>query len=158
MPAALRRLVPPLLAVAALVLLPAIPGSAGREGGPEESLIVTLTGAQAVPPNGSLATGSGEITIRGDRMSVALRWTRASGPVTGAHLHGPALAGDDCPVVFSLVPGKLPEGSASPLEAEFDVGHVERDQLLAGRFTADLHTATYPGGEIRGQVVRRADD
>ena len=160
MPAAPRRTTSALLALTVALPLLLVAGSAPAERGDVrvETFAFTLTGAQETPPNGSLATGRGEIAIRDDRIRIRLDWENLSGPVTGAHLHGPALVGSNAPIAFDLVPGKLPEGAASPLEAEFEIDRAQRGQFLAGLFYANLHTAIYPGGEIRGQVVRRADD
>lgn len=139
---------------AAVVLSPLfLPSPAAPDDGRVEFYSCVLTGGQENPPNGSLAQGRVEITVRGSRMHVRVEWEGLSGPVTGAHLHGAAVVGDDAPVVFDIVPGRLAPGSPSPLEAEFDIDHAQRGQLSAGQYRADLHTATHPGGEIRGQVV-----
>ncbi len=144
------------LAVSTLAVTAAARAGRGRLQG--DRFRFTLTGAQEVPPNGSLATGRGEITLTEERMRVKLEWRDLSGPVTGAHLHGPATVGKNAPVVFDLVPGRLPAGSPSPIEVEFETDHAQRNMLRAGLCYASIHTALYPGGEIRGRVLPEPGD
>jgi hypothetical protein len=154
----LRSLLPRCLALLAVLVPLFLPCSAATDEGPVAYYTCILTGAQGDPPSGSLARGRVEISVRGGRMRVRMEWEGLSGPVTGAHLHGTAIVGDDAPVVFDLVPGRLAPGSPSPIEAEFEIDHALAGQLDAGRFRADLHSAAWPGGEIRGQVIRGAAD
>lgn len=145
-------------AAAALLALLFLPAPAAPDEGRAEFYSAVLTGGQEDPPNGSLAQGRVGIRVRGGRMHVRVEWEGLSGPVTGAHLHGSSLVGDVAPIVFDLVPGRLAPGSSSPLEADFDIDHAQRGLLAAGLFRADLHTATYPAGEVRGQVVPGSAD
>ena len=145
--------------VAATVLILLLAGAGPARNGPErvDVFTCTLAGTQADPPNASLAVGRGELSIRNGRLRVRLEWENLSGPVAGAHLHDTAIVGGYAPIAFDLVPGTFPEGAASPIEAEFPIDHLQRDRMRAGLFHADLHTATYPAGEIRGRIIRRAD-
>jgi hypothetical protein len=73
-----------------------------------------------------------------------------SGPVTVAHFHGPAAAGKNAGIAVGISNGNLPasfEGSATLTDAQ-------AADLAAGRWYLNLHTAAYPAGEIRGQVVK----
>jgi hypothetical protein len=78
--------------------------------------------------------------------------------VTGLHIHALTAAGTDGPVVFDLVPGQAPKGTASPLAGEFPVDHVQQDLLREGRMYADIHTRVYPDGEIRGAIAPSPDE
>ena len=113
----------------------------------------TLTGAQASPPNSSLAVGRGELQLRGNRVLARFSWMGLSGRVTGLHIHMMTAAGAEGAVLFDIVPGRIPAGARSPVEAEFDVDHARQELMRAGRMYADLHTRVYPGGEIRGWIV-----
>lgn len=71
-------------------------------------------------------------------------WDGLSGPVTIAHLHGPALPGKDGPPEVTVHgPYKSPLSGSVMLSTE-----TERD-LLDGRIYLNLHTQKYPNGEAR---------
>lgn len=108
-----------------------------------------LTGGAEVPANASPGTGSFEARLNKD--TSVLKWKVSyaglTGPVTAAHLHGPAAPGSNAgPVVpFS---GPL----SSPFTGEATLTAAQVADLMAGKWYANLHTAAHPGGEIRGQV------
>lgn len=119
---------------------------------PDEHLVALsaqLRGDQEVPPASTL--GQGQLDAVLDHRTRLLRWklnyTALTGPVTAGHFHGPALPGANAGVVLPLgAPLNSPaEGSATLTEAQMA-------DLLAGRWYVNLHTAAFPGGEIRGQV------
>ena len=108
---------------------------------------VTLSGAEEVPPTGSRASGSGTLAIATDgAVSGSFKTTGVA--ATMAHIHlaprgvnGPVIvpltrSGDDT----WLVPGgtKL---TAKQLQA-----------YQAGNLYVNVHSAQFPGGEVRGQV------
>jgi hypothetical protein len=121
-------------------------GSAGSV-----SFSATLSGTAEVPANPSAATGRLDATF--DKAKNTLRWTVTysglSGPATMAHFHGPALANANAGVVVPF-PSAL-----SPASGETMLTPTQIDDLMAGKWYANVHTATYPGGEIRGQVTRK---
>lgn len=114
------------------------------------SLSAKLSAASEVPPGQSAATGSMEGSF--DRGTGVLRWKVThgglSGPVTAAHLHGPAMPGENAGVVVPLS-GAL----GSPIEGQARLDTQQATQLLEGKWYVNLHTSMYPGGEIRGQVL-----
>jgi hypothetical protein len=73
-----------------------------------------------------------------------------SGPATAAHFHGPAAEGVNAkpqlPVKVSPI--------VSPIEGTATVTAEQAKDLLDGKWYFNLHTASNPGGEIRGQVVK----
>ena len=108
-----------------------------------------LTGGAEVPSNASPGTGSLEARMNSD--SRVLKWKVSyaglTGPVTAAHLHGPAAPGANAGVVVPFS-GPL----ASPITGEATLTSAQVADLTAGKWYVNLHTAAYPGGEIRGQV------
>nr|WP_237357789.1 CHRD domain-containing protein [Piscinibacter gummiphilus] len=114
------------------------------------SLGAKLTASAEVPPNPS--TGSGTLEARYNTDTQVLKWkvtyTGLTGPVTAAHFHGPAAPGTNTGVVVPFS-GPL----ASPIEGEAKLSAIQASDLLAGKWYVNLHTAAYPGGEIRGQVT-----
>ena len=114
------------------------------------AISATLTGASEVPPVTSSATGTLDATF--NAQSALLAWTVTyrgmSGDVTGAHFHGPAMAGENAGVV---VPVK--GSTASPIKGEAMLTATQATDLTSGKWYFNLHTAANPNGEIRGQVV-----
>lgn len=109
-----------------------------------------LTAASEVPPNPS--SGTGVVTTQLDKGTRVLTWTVTysglTGPVTAGHFHGPALPGSNAGVVVPF------SGSmASPIQGSATLTEAQVVDLAAGKWYANLHTATNPGGEVRGQVT-----
>ena len=137
-----RLLLTGALAVGAFGMLPMLAQAADATA--------TLSAASEVPPNASTATGTLEASVNKD--SNLLTWTVTysglTGPATGGHFHGPAMAGSNAGVVLPFS-GSL----ASPIKGSATLTAAQMADLMAGRWYANLHTAANPGGEIRGQVM-----
>ncbi|MBX3374206.1 MAG: CHRD domain-containing protein [Phycisphaeraceae bacterium] len=103
-----------------------------------------LEGSQEVPPNGSTATGSALVTL--NTATNALNWHIAwSGlSATAAHFHGPATPGVNAGVQVNI-------GTANPNIGSASLSAVQAQQLIDGLWYINVHTAAFPGGEIRGQ-------
>lgn len=110
-----------------------------------------LKASNEVPPNGSKATGTAEVTF--DTVTKTLTWivtySGLSGPAIGAHFHGPGEAGKVAGIVLPF------RGSvASPIKGSATLTDAQAADLLAGRWYINIHTDLNPGGEIRGLVIR----
>jgi CHRD domain len=79
-----------------------------------------------------------------------LKFSGLTGPVTGAHFHGPAAAGVNAGVVIPLT-GAI----TSPISGEVKLTPAQAADLLAEKLYFNLHTAAHPNGEIRGQVMAK---
>jgi hypothetical protein len=113
-----------------------------------ENFVSNLNGANEVPANNSTAIAEAQTMV--DRvtgaLSCKLEFTGLT--PTDAHLHrGPAgVAG---PIVFPLV-----QTAPSVFELSSTVlNDVDLLDLLTGRLYLNVHSAAFPGGEIRDQVV-----
>ena len=137
---------------AAIGLLAMAAGCAQTRGEPPETFEAQLTGAQEVPPVASAGSGQAEVEFVPAAGLVRWRISHAglSGPVTGAHIHGPAGPGQNAPIV-------IPFGSlgAQPIRGEARITPEQLGQLNSGQWYVNLHTARHPGGEIRGQLRPR---
>ncbi|MGA3399342.1 MAG: CHRD domain-containing protein [Acetobacteraceae bacterium] len=111
----------------------------------------TMNGASEVPPNKSAGTGEALATL--DTTSKVLTYTvtfeNLSGPATAAHFHGPAVAGANAGVAVAIG-GK---GPTSPVHGTATLTDAQIQDLEAGKWYVNVHTAANPGGEIRGQVA-----
>jgi len=112
-----------------------------------------LSSRNEVPPNPSSANGRADIRL--DTTSGNLSWTinysGLSAPLSAAHFHGPASTGANAGVIVPIANA----GASAPLSGMATLSPTQVADVLAGRWYVNLHTATNPGGEIRGQVVRR---
>jgi hypothetical protein len=109
-----------------------------------------LKGASEVPPTDS--TGTGSVTMTFDTASKQLEWKGSysglSGDATAAHFHGPAEAGKNAGVAIPIPSIKSPfTGSAGLTDAQ-------AEDLANGRLYVNVHSAKFPNGEIRGQVLK----
>ena len=109
--------------------------------------IVSLSGSNEVPPNASTAVGMARIDLSGMTLKWTVTYSGTTGPVTAGHFHGPAPAGANAGVVLPFT-GSM----ASPIEGSATLTQAQLDQLKAGLWYVNLHTAAHPGGELRGQV------
>lgn len=111
-------------------------------------MMATLSGAAQVPPNSSTGSGTAAIKLDGDVLSWVITYSGLSGPVTGAHFHGPAPANANAGVIVPFA-GSL----GSPIQGSQKLTAAQVAGLRGGLWYANLHTAAFPGGEIRGQVT-----
>ena len=108
----------------------------------------TLGGAKEVPPNSSTGSGVAAIKLDGDVLSWVITYSGMSGPVTNAHFHGPAAAGANAGVIVPFA-GSL----GSPIAGSQKLTAPQIAGLRSGLWYVNLHSAAFPGGEIRGQVT-----
>ncbi|QQR39037.1 CHRD domain-containing protein [Devosia rhizoryzae] len=110
-----------------------------------------LTAGEEVPATDSTATGMSDITY--DTETMKLTWSVSyeglTGDATAAHFHGPAAVGENAKPVVPI-DGPL----ASPIEGEATLTEAQAADLDAGMWYFNVHTAKFPDGEIRGQVVK----
>ena len=112
----------------------------------------SLDGAQEVPSNPSPATGSGFGTYDTvtNLLNWDITWDGLVAPAFAAHFHlaPPGVNGG----VIVGIPGVagLTSGNVVAMAALTD--GAQEDGFLAGNFYINIHTAPFPGGEIRGQV------
>jgi hypothetical protein len=114
----------------------------------------TMNGATEVPPNQT--TGTGTVTATFDPATKELTWSGSfsglTGPCTAAHFHGPAEPGKNAGVAIWLSEkGKTLD---SPFKGSATLTDAQASDLQAGLMYANVHTATNPGGELRGQLVK----
>jgi hypothetical protein len=114
----------------------------------------TLKGSSEVPPNTTAGTGS--VTMTYDPATKELTWdgtySGMTGPVTAAHIHGPAAPGKNAGVVLWLSTKGQPFPSAFKGSAKLT--DAQASDLMSGQYYVNIHTAANPGGEIRGQLEK----
>jgi hypothetical protein len=124
--------------------------AAGAAQAQTVNYMANLSGAQEVP---KVATaGSGMAMVSFDPATSTVSWdvtySGLSGKALAGHIHGPAAAGANAPVVVPFT-GPL----TSPIKGSAKVTPAQAKQLEAGDWYVNLHTADHKAGEIRGQLT-----
>jgi hypothetical protein len=132
----------------------------------------TLSGANEVPANTSTATGTFTATLDTSTnvFTYDVTYTGLGSNVTIGHLHGPAAVGANSgtTINFGTRPGATfivgatagtAHGTATLTAATQITATISGDSLkkllFAGLTYANIHTASTPGGELRGQVTKQ---
>jgi hypothetical protein len=124
---------------------------------------VVLSGAQETPGTPTSATGTMDVAYSrlSRTLSYTVRWSGLTGPVTAMHIHGLAPTGFAAGVFQTFTLSAIrpcttggPTSCGSYTGTLFiDGAAIKEADLLNGMYYVNIHTATYPGGEIRGQIV-----
>jgi hypothetical protein len=111
-----------------------------------------LTAKDEVPPNASAATGDGTFTLNTatNELTWSVTFSGLSGPAVAAHIHGPAAPGANAGVVVGFDPPKAPAGE---IKGSNVIIKSQVEDLKAGKWYVNIHTAANKGGEIRGQLM-----
>jgi len=130
-----------------------------------QSYIATLDGAQDGGA-GRMGSGSVMITLTGTTLTFSGgSFSGLTTPASAAHIHGPAPIGSPAGVIYNLgVPGIVMLGStAGMISGSLSLipnpggGAYTLAQQIAdlnnGLWYVNIHNATWPGGEIRGQIL-----
>jgi len=129
---------------------------AGGSGG--TILAASLNGANEVPVQGGPAVGDKDgaalefVKVKGDKVSVAVKW-RGTGKPTLLHIHQGAKGVNggikvDFTKLLDNAKGRKVTGTVKVKDAAL-LGQLKSDP---GSFYANLHTAEFPGGAVRGQL------
>jgi hypothetical protein len=134
-----------------------------------------LTGFQEVPPNLTNGTGTFTATIQGESLTYRLTYSHLSSPALQAHIHFAQAAVNGgifvwlCGSAAAPGPAGTPTcpsagGTVTRTITAADVQKIAAQGVTAGDFAgavrilqsgdayANVHTTTFPAGEIRGQV------
>ncbi len=115
-------------------------------------LQASLSGSQEVPANAS--TGSGIVIVKyntatnflllyGDYMDLTAN-------TSASHIHGFADPGSNAGVIVTLT---NTGGTTGALTGSATLTELQETELLNGRMYVNVHNATFPGGEVRGQLI-----
>src|SRR4051794_1092009 len=119
------------------------------------SFNVTMTGSQEVPPNASPAVGNALVVVDDVANSVFVSLSFSGligGPASAAHIHCCALPGANAPVVIPF--GGFPNATSGTYSNTFvGVSPAIIAGLEAYQGYVNIHDTTFPGGEIRAQLV-----
>lgn len=117
----------------------------------------SLNGTNEVPAVTTNGLGVASVFMNGtmDTLCLTLSFTGLTGPATGAHIHE-GFSGTNGSPLISLtqnISGNMIRATiAGPA---ISVGFIEK--LISGKLYLNVHTAMYPGGEIRGQIITESE-
>ena len=115
---------------------------------------IFISGDQENPSTGSPATGTLNGTYDESTMELifSVTFSGLTGNTTASHFHGPALPDSNAGVQIGL--SGFPTGVMSgSLTDTVTLNETQEADLLAGLWYINIHTSTFGGGEIRGQLL-----
>lgn len=116
---------------------------------------VVLSGAQSVPANVTTAFGNATVTVDDvlNSVSVVLNFSGLTGGNAGAaHIHCCSLTTATAPVVIPFT--GFPSATSGNYSNTFTgVSLTNINGIKAGLAYINIHDATFPAGEIRGNIV-----
>ena len=120
---------------------------------PQRRFVTSLTGAAQVPAVVSPGTGSGTVFLNSteDQITVNASFASLTSNTNASHIHGPAPAGVNAGVLFSL--DGLQIGTTGIVaDQTYAITAAQVSDLKAGQHYINVHTVNNAGGEIRGQL------
>lgn len=136
--AAFRRIVPTAMLIFASTQLFA-----------QQPMSLTLSGNAEVPPTTTSARGTGQITVLADHTVSGTITTEGFEP-TMAHIHEGAMHANG-PVIIPLTKATTSSFAVPPNTKLTD---AQYSSYVAGNLYVNVHSAKYPDGEIRAQLLR----
>ena len=116
---------------------------------PNITFRATLNGASESSPNLSAGTGTSVATFNTTTKILTVTTTYTGFTATVGHIHKGAV-GVAGPLVFPFANVTSPIVLTTPaLDA------TQEADLMAHLYYSNIHSAAYPGGEIRGQLIKQ---
>ncbi|MCI0746928.1 MAG: CHRD domain-containing protein, partial [Verrucomicrobia subdivision 3 bacterium] len=126
----------------------------------QPTFAVFMNGAQEPPPTGGgTGTGSGIISLAGNTLTIKISFSGLSGNVNNCHIHGVGGRGTNAGVLYGLNAFTTQGGTSGTIDGSVTLTNKtgltieeQLDQLRGGLWYVNIHTTTFGGGEIRGQI------
>lgn len=111
-----------------------------------------LTNKDEVPPTAGAGTGDGTVVLNTATNEITwnVTFSGLTGPAIAAHIHGPGAPGANAGVLVGFDPPKAPAGE---IKGSNVILAKQVEDLKAGKWYVNIHTAANKGGEIRGQLM-----
>ncbi len=124
-----------------------------------EPYMFDMSGGQEVPPVTTSGTGAGIVTIDRDQSNAhyMIVYSNLQGNFTASHFHN-GKPGENGGVIFDLTPSFNAVGGAYGYWDQNDTPTFNASLLFReNEVYANVHSDLFPGGEIRGNVIRLRD-
>jgi hypothetical protein len=109
----------------------------------------TLSGTNEVPSNTSMASGSSTLTYNKSTKTFSIVTTYSGLTPTMGHIHK-AVKGVNGAVIFPFT-----NVGTSPIKLESSLTDEQFQAMEKDSMYVNLHTTAFPGGEIRGQLMKQ---
>ena len=111
-----------------------------------------LKASAEVPPKDSAGMGTltGTLNTETNEFTYHIEFSGLTGPAVAAHFHGPAAEGVNAKPQLPIKATPV----TSPIDGKATLTSEQAKDLVDGKWYFNLHTASNPGGEIRGQVLK----
>ncbi len=123
-----------------------------------ETFTANITGAQEVPANASTATAYGRVFVNetAGTLSYTVVFSGLTSNQTASHIHAPGVVGVNGPIIINL--GAV-GGTSGTISGTAAITPTQLELMRSQQTYINIHTADFPGGEIRGQLaVKRVLD
>jgi len=125
-------------------------GSCKKEADPNVLFKATINGASEVPPTASAATGTATLTYNKDTKVFNIVVNFSGVTPTASHIHKGETG----------VVGGVEFGFTSPVTSPINYTSVvlnaaQETDLFANMYYVNIHSTAFPGGEIRGQLIKQ---
>jgi hypothetical protein len=134
----------------------------------QDYTVVLSPALEPATPPGRTGSGIGNLTLSGTALSLSITFSGLSGTFSADHIHGPAqaLPTSTAGVLYSLIPlttladanhaGTI-SGTVNLVANPNNTPNYSVAQQLAdlnnGLWYVNVHSSTFGGGEIRGQIL-----
>ncbi len=117
------------------------------------NVYTTLSGANENPANGSSAIGyaTGTFDPITNQLDITVIYSGLAANASAAHIHGPAAVGVNAGVLIGF--SGVPAATSGTFSYSGVISSANAGHLLAGNTYINIHNATFPAGEIRGQLT-----
>jgi glucose/arabinose dehydrogenase/plastocyanin len=107
------------------------------------------------PVTNSAGTGSATFTLEGDTLNFNIRYAGLSAGSMASHIHGPAPAGGFATVMIDLAPFHFGGFGTTngTISGRVLLTPAQKSAMLNGLTYVNVHSTTFTGGEIRGQIA-----
>lgn len=124
--------------------------SCKKSDDPKVTFLATISGSSETPVNASTATGTATLTFNKDTKIFTVVVTYSGVTATNAHIHKGEVG----------VAGGVIFGFTAPLTSPINYTSVALDasqeaDLNANSYYVNIHSTAFPGGEIRGQLIKQ---
>src|SRR5262249_8343131 len=115
----------------------------------------TLSGLGENPVNGSSATGFGTVVLNAAQTQITVNesWSGLTTPATASHIPGPGGVGTNASVIFGFLGVPAATSGSIPEQTFTTVTAQQVSWFFSGFMYMNVHDSTFPGGEIRGQLI-----
>lgn len=118
----------------------------------DAALEAGLSSSNEVPPTNSTATGEATATLDGNQLTIEGSFEGLSSDVSGAHIHE-NVPGANGPIVFNLIVDPNDDNRSGTFSLTTSLGNNQVQDLITEQYYINVHTAAFPNGEIRGQLM-----